>query len=62
MDLPDLPAAHQEALLSAREILADQLRAGKPLDGQLIEIADESGRVLGVLSFKDALRPDVTIN
>ena len=62
VDLDGLPEARQEAIKSARDILADQLRAGEALDGQLIEITDASGRILDTVSFKEALRPDGTIH
>ena len=62
MDLPSLKEARREAVQSAREILADQLRAGEALDGQRIEIADDTGAVLEVVTFREALRPDGTIN
>jgi hypothetical protein len=62
MDLADIQEARIEAIKSARDILADQLRAGEALDGQLIEIADEKGTVLGIVKFKDALRPDGTVH
>ena len=62
MDLPDIEAARVEAVQGARDILADQLRAGEALDGQAIEIANAAGEVLEVVTFKDALRPDGTIH
>jgi hypothetical protein len=39
----------------ARELLADQLRAGQKLDGQRIEIVDDRGRVLRQVTFKSVL-------
>lgn len=55
-DLPDLEAAHSEALKGARGILAEMLRKGEVLDGQTIEITDEAGAVLAVVRFRDAFR------
>jgi hypothetical protein len=53
-ELPDLPAAKVEALQSAREILADAIKAShQPVDA--IVIADDSGRELETVSLKDAL-------
>lgn len=52
---PDLDHAVEEARQSARDLLADQLRAGQKLDGQLIEIADASGRVLRQVTFKSVM-------
>lgn len=62
IDLATIDDARREAVQSARDILADQLREGKALDGQLIEISDEHGAVLEVVTFRDALRPDASIN
>ena len=52
---PDLDHAIEEARQSARELLADQLRAGQKLDGQRIEIVDDRGRVLRQVIFKSVL-------
>jgi hypothetical protein len=52
MDLPNLDAAISEAELSGREILADMVRAGRPLDGQAVEITDERGAVLKQVRLK----------
>ena len=54
-DLPDLTAARVEALASARDLLADRVRAGQVVDGQHFEITDESGAIVGKVMFKDAL-------
>ena len=42
-ELPDLDAAKAEAIAGARDILAEKLRSGERLDGEVIEIADEAG-------------------
>lgn len=55
-DLPDLAAARAEAERSARELLADLLRQGRVLDGQVFEIADADGHVLAHLPFRNVLR------
>jgi hypothetical protein len=53
-ELPSLAAAEKEALHSAREILADAIKASTdPIDGFVI--ADESGRELATVPLKDAL-------
>lgn len=54
-DLDDLTAAYYEAIISAREILAELVRSGKIVDGQRYEIADAEGKVLLVVPFKSAL-------
>jgi hypothetical protein len=53
-ELPGLTAAKDEALHSAREILADAIRASRhPVDA--LVIADDSGRELETVSLKDVL-------
>jgi hypothetical protein len=55
-DLPDLEAAHDEAVLAAREMMAEMLITGKLVDGQQFEIATEDGTVVEIFAFKSALR------
>jgi hypothetical protein len=62
LDFATLAEVHREAIQSARDMLADLLRAGKALDGQLIEITDEQGTILEIVRFRDALTPDGTIH
>ena len=50
-DLPDLDAAREEAAVAAREIAAERLRAGEPLDARRFEIHDEAGRLLATVPF-----------
>jgi hypothetical protein len=52
---PDLEAARTSAVLSAREILADQLR-GEDVSLQGFEIADENGQILQVVDFSEILK------
>ena len=52
----NLDAAVAEAEAGAREILAEMLKHGEPLDGQRIEIADTAGSVVKVVTFKDVFR------
>jgi len=54
--LPDLAAARVEAELSARDLLADLLRQGITLDGQMFEISDDNDQVLDRLPFRSVLR------
>ncbi len=51
-----LAAARAEAERAAREMMAENLREGRPLDHQEIHIADAQGRVLEVVRFSDVLR------
>jgi hypothetical protein len=50
----DLDAARSEALASAREMLAERLKAGRVLDGQEIEICDAEGHRLATVRFREA--------
>ena len=56
MELGDLEAARNEALESARELLADAIRAHKDVDNMQIEIANEDGEVIQTLRVRDLLR------
>ena len=55
-DLPDLAAARKEAEKSARDLLAQVLRDGGVVDGQVFEISDDSGNVLEEFAFRKVLR------
>ena len=52
-DLRNIAAAHAEAVLGARDILAQQLREGIPLDGPQIEIHDAAGLLVDTVRFRD---------
>ncbi|KQO49357.1 MULTISPECIES: DUF6894 family protein [unclassified Methylobacterium] len=56
--LVDVDAARLEALASARDILAELVRAGRLVDGQCFEIMDDSGELRAVVPFKEALKLD----
>jgi len=49
IDLPDVSAARQEAVLAAREILAEAIRSGRPKIPDAFVIADEAGRALDTI-------------
>lgn len=54
--LADLDTARHEAVLACREIMANAIRQGRnPFDGSLLEIADERGDVLQVVTFACAI-------
>ena len=55
--LANMDEAWVEALRTARDIVADQLRDDKAMEGQKIEITDAAGQVLETLAFKEALGP-----
>ena len=49
--VPDLRAACAEAAAAAREIAAEHLRAGKPLNALRFEICDGAGQLLATVPF-----------
>ena len=56
VELLDLDTAREEALISASEIMEDQMRFGLPVDlNDKIEIADAEGRVIASVTFGDAI-------
>ena len=59
-NLPDLDAAREEAAVAAREIAAERLRAGEPLDARRFEIHDEGRAVAGDRAVPGGARPAVT--
>lgn len=54
---PDLAAALTEALEAARDLLAEQVKAGTSPGEQHFEISDDAGRMLATVPFRDALKP-----
>ena len=55
MDLPDLSAAKREAMLSARELLAEAIKSGKQTVPEAFVIADDEGRALDTISLAAVL-------
>jgi hypothetical protein len=55
-EFPSLSEARTEAVLSARELMAARIAAGKMPDGHTkFEIADESGKTVLVMPFGAAI-------
>jgi hypothetical protein len=55
-EFPSLSEARAEAVLSARELMAARVAAGKMPDGHArFEIADESGKTVLVMPFGAAI-------
>src|SRR6185437_13220727 len=57
-ELPHLEAACAEAVNSNREMLGERLLHGGALGPRQIEIADEHGKVLAVISAEEVLMDD----
>jgi len=49
-----LTAAREEAILSAREIMASRVKSGKNPNGSRFEITDITGQLILTVLFKDA--------
>ncbi len=54
-ELPDLSAAEHEAILAARELLAEAIKRSRPEVPQAFVIADEEGRALAIVPFTAVL-------
>ena len=54
-ELADVDAARQEAILAARDVLSDAIRAGRKKVPQAFVIADEAGRKLDVVPLAAVL-------
>jgi uncharacterized protein DUF6894 len=54
-DLPDIATAHEEALASARQILADVIRSGKEDIPEAFIITDSDGHELEILPLVAAM-------
>jgi hypothetical protein len=55
MELPDHEAVESEAKQSARDLIIERLKAGRKLDGDLIEVHDQSGAIIHVIKFSELL-------
>jgi hypothetical protein len=54
-ELPDLDAARAEAIEDARTLMSDAILGGRDISDRSIEISNESGEVLMVVPFADAV-------
>lgn len=55
-EFPDIAAAEVAAARSARDLIAEHVTMGLPIDlGHRMEVVDDAGRVLSVLRFGDLL-------
>jgi hypothetical protein len=55
LDLPDCSAARREAILSARELLAEAITAGRPEVLEAFVIVDEDGREIDTVPLAAVL-------
>jgi hypothetical protein len=62
VELPDIDAAIEEAQAAAREMIAEGVKANRPLVlGYAFEIADEAGTVLRTVKFTESLHNDFIV-
>jgi hypothetical protein len=54
-ELPDVEAAHRQALASARELLGNAIKVGRDPVPDSIVIADASGREVMIVLLQDVL-------
>ncbi|MBB3951836.1 DUF6894 family protein [Aureimonas jatrophae] len=50
-----LEAVMTEAIQSVRDLLAEAVRKGEPLDGRIMLVEDETGHILFRLPFRDGI-------
>ena len=55
-EFPDVESARQEAIASAREILAERIRAGATANGDEVDVCDASGEVLATVPLLSVLK------
>jgi hypothetical protein len=53
-DLADMAAVREEALTAVREIVADSIRRGDGRDGREMRVADDTGKLVLTVPFRDA--------
>ena len=54
-ELPDLSAAEHEAILTARELVAEAIKSGRPEVPEAFVIADEEGREIDTVPLAAVL-------
>jgi hypothetical protein len=60
LELPDIAAAVDEAIRSARELIGHEIMAGRAIHrSHKIEIADEGGKVLHTVRFGEVVRVEL---
>jgi hypothetical protein len=57
-DFPDLDAARAMAVCEAREMMSETVMAGRITLDHRIDVADETGKVLATVMFRDAVAID----
>lgn len=55
LELPDLAAARLNALIGARDLITEQVRHGYIVLSHWIDVVDEQGEKVLVVTFRDAV-------
>ena len=55
VELADLEAARRKAIEGLRDLMAGEMKAGQLNQASFVEIADEAGALLCLVSFEDAV-------
>lgn len=55
VELPDLEAARDAAIVNIRDVMKDELVTGHITLGHRVEIVNERGRILATVFFRDAV-------
>jgi hypothetical protein len=55
-ELPDLAAVREEAVHAAKEALIEAIRTDSVFNNQVFEVADDQGRLVFTLPFREAVR------
>jgi hypothetical protein len=55
-EFPNPQLAREEAISSAREILAQRVRQGDPLEAESFEVTTEDGEVVTIVPFRLAIK------
>lgn len=55
LELPGVAVAKWEALRGARDLAADQVLRGRLNLAHRIEVADDTGGIIGTVTFRDAV-------
>jgi hypothetical protein len=58
VDLPDVGAAHAEAIKAARQMVAEMVIKGRPIDGEEFLINDDTGKQVARIPLRSAIHLD----
>jgi hypothetical protein len=54
----DAAAAEHEAVLAAREMMAQKILSGETIDGDRFEVTTEEGQVVAIVPFRSVVKLD----